>query len=173
MRNVTLDITALNLSIYNVINIVLIDSVGNPCIANNGFTINATITLESNTFNIDLLPNAHVGRVSSYQLTLPSTMKLLFTVPENIDGTPHELLSLCRLGCVRGIINIHNQTLDVEFIEKLDLYLSGDNPYFTASQKAVVELYEYYADHVYETASTIDVMRMMDEYLATILGEYI
>jgi hypothetical protein len=36
------------------------------------------------------------------------------------------------------------------------------------TQKEVVNLYEYYANEIKDTTSTIDIMQMMDEYLATV-----
>ena len=169
MRKVTLIISELNLNINDTIHLSLVDSMGNLCIANNGFMIDEDITITSDLFEIDLLESELVGRDSSYELKLQSSLKFQFKVPQNENDISHELLSLCRLGCTKGIIS--ESKLDSEFIKKLDLYFLGETPRFTPSQKAVVELYEYYADKVFLTLSTIDIMQLMDTHLATITGE--
>jgi hypothetical protein len=79
------------------------------------------------------------------------------------------MLSLCRLGCTKGIINQNG--LDDRFIKKLDMYFLGEIPRFSESQKAVVELYKYFADNFYNTTITIDVMQLMDEHLTKITGD--
>jgi hypothetical protein len=171
MRKVTLDISLLHLNVGDTVHISLVNSVGNKCVASNGFAIDTDFILDSPLFEIELLENENVGKISSYELSLASSLKLVFTVPARIDNTPHELLSLSRLGCAKGIIDKYTKKLSDDFVTKLDRYFIGEKPNFTPTQKAVVELYVYYADNVIETLSTIDIMQLMDEYLATIQGE--
>lgn len=172
MRKVTLSIANLHLNVGDTIKITLINSIGNNCIANNGFAMDSSFILDSDIFEVELLENEKVGQISSYELILPSTLKLVFMVPYNrYQNTPHELLSLCRLGCIKGIIDTTNKKLDSDFIRKLDDHFLGKNSHFTPTQKAIFELYVYYADNVIDSLSTIDVMQLMDEYLATITGE--
>lgn len=171
MREVTLDIAKLGLIVGDVLKIQLIDSVGNVCIANSGYMLDTPITLSSTTLSVELLESSYINMLSFYKITLPSGLKFKFNVPFSFEGTPHDMLSLLQLGCYEGIIDKANSTLSENFVAKLDLYFSGENPYFTKTELDVVRLYEYYANEVIDTTSTIDIMQMMDEYLATIIGE--
>lgn len=171
MREVTLTIAKLGLNVGDVIKLQLIDSVGNVCMANTGYKLDETITLSTPTLNTELLENSYISMLSFYRITLPNGLKFKFSVPFNFEGVPHDMLSLLQLGCYKGIIDQINGTLTKDFVAKLDLYFTGENPHFTKVELDIVRLYEYYADDVYGTTSTIDIMQMMDEYLATIIGE--
>lgn len=171
MRTVTLDISKFGLIVGDTIKLQLINSVGGICASKSGYTLDATIVLDSTTFEIELLESEYIDMISFYQITLPNTLKFNFTVPSSFENTPHDLLSLLQLACYKGIINIEENKLEESFVEKLDLFFTGENPHFTNTQKDVVNLYIYYADKVIDTTSTIDIMQMMDEYLATLIGE--
>ncbi|MBE0498588.1 MAG: hypothetical protein IBX43_05025 [Campylobacterales bacterium] len=168
MRKVTLNIASLSLVAGDTITLKLINSVGSPCYSRSGYTIDQSFVLAADVFEVELKETDLVGIVSSYQLTLPSGLKFNFTVPPSLENIPHELLSLTRLACYADIINQNTKQLDSEFIKQLDLYFTGENPRFSSVQRDLVELYEYYADTVHATPSTIDIMQMMDEYLATL-----
>lgn len=171
MREVTLDIAKLGLIVGNAIKIKLINSVGGACMSSSGYFLDTTIILTTPTLTIELLENKYIDMLTFYQLTIPNGLKFNFSVPFSLEGTPHDLMSLLQLGCYEGIIDQTTSTLAENFIAKLDLYFSGENPHFTKTELDVVRLYEYYANEVIDTTSTIDVMQMMDEYLATITGE--
>lgn len=171
MREVTLDIAKLGLIVGDVLKIQLIDSVGNACMASTGYKLDTTLTLSTTTLTTELLENSYINMLSFYRITLPSGLKFKFSVPFSLEGTPHDMLSLLQLGCYEGIIDKANGTLTENFVEKLNLYFSGENPHFTKTELDIVRLYEYYANEIYGTPSTIDIMQMMDEYLATIIGE--
>lgn len=168
MREVTLTISKLGLHVGDVIKLKLIDSVGNACMSSSGYSLDSTVTLSTAIFTTELLENSYINKKSTYQIMLPSGVKFNFSVPYSLQNRPHDMLSLLQLGCYEGIINRANNSLDENFIQKLDLYFSGENPHFTQTELDVVRLYEYYADEIVETVSTIDIMQMMDEYLATI-----
>jgi len=171
MREVTLNIAKLGLNVGDVIKLQLINSVGGACMSSSGYFLDLTATLQSTTFTIDLLENEFVNMCSSYKLTLPNGISFNFSVLYSAQNSPHDLLSLLQLGCYGGIIDKAKNSLDENFVQKLDLYFSGENPHFTKTELDVVRLYEYYANEIIDTTSTIDIMQMMDEYLATITGE--
>lgn len=171
MREVTLTISKLGLNVGDVIRLRLIDSVGSACMSSSGYSLDSTVTLSAATFTTELLENSHINKTTTYQIMLPSGVKFNFLVPYSLQNRPHDMLSLLQLGCYEGIIDKENNKLDENFVQKLDLYFMGKNPYFTQTELDVVRLYEYYANEVIETTSTIDIMQMMDEYLATIIGE--
>lgn len=171
MREVTLDIAKLGLIVGDAIKLQLVNSVGNVCMASSGYFLDTAITLSSTIFTIELLENEFVNMRSSYKLTLSNGISFNFNVPYSAQNSPHDLLSLLQLGCYEGIIDKAKNSLDENFVQKLDLYFSGENPHFSKTELDVVRLYEYYANEVIDTTSTIDIMQMMDEYLATIAGD--
>lgn len=171
MREVTLEIAKLGLNVGDVVKLKLIDSVGNACMSSSGYSLDITTTLLSANFSIELLENKYINKITSYQIILPSGIKFNFTVPYSLQNAPHDMLSLLQLGCYEGIIDRANKSLDENFIQKLELHFMGKNPRFTKTELDVVRLYEYYANEVIDTTSTIDIMQMMDAYLATITGE--
>lgn len=170
MREVTLTIAKLGLIVGDVIKLQLINSVGAPCMSSDGYSLDLDITLTSDTFSITIHENEHINMLTFYKLTLPSGMKFNFSVPYSFENIAHDLLSLLQLGCYEGIINKSNNTLDERFVQKLDNYFTGENAHFSKTELDVVRLYEYYASEVISTSSTVDVFKMMDEYLATITG---
>jgi hypothetical protein len=122
MRTVTLDITKFGLIVGDTINIQLINSVGNICTSNSGYSLDATIVLDNTIFTIELLESEFINILSSYQLTLPNTLKFNFTVPYSFKNTPHDLLSLLKFACYKGIINVENKKIEESYVEKLEIY---------------------------------------------------
>ena len=173
MRMVSLQIAKLGLSVGDVIKIQLVDSVGNIMVSSTGYALDAEITLDDEIFLYNLQDNDAVNRLSHYRLTLPNLLTFTFTVPYSYENTNHDLLSLLNIGCFHGIIIKIGNTIELDkiFLEKLDLYFTGENPHFSPAQKDLVTLYEYYADEVLETTTTIDIMQLMDNYLATLGNE--
>jgi hypothetical protein len=172
MRKVILNISKLGLIAGNSIDIKLVNSVGTPMMTRMGYSFNASFTLNAPLFEVDLLENEAIDSISMYKITLPSAISFTFEVPLSYDyDLPHDLISLLNIGCFYEIINQDTKTLDSDFIKKLNLYFTGKNPHFTAVQKDIVNLYEYYANEILSVPYTIDVMRMMDEHLSTLIGE--
>ena len=173
MRRVSLDISKLGLIVGDVIKLQLTDSVGKLMTSTVGFSLDVSITLDNNIFTYDLLESNNVNRISYYKLTLPNLLTFNFTLPSCIDGKPHDLLSLLSIGCFRDIIQIDGNAvkLDCKFIEKLNLYFTGENPHFNSTEYDLVKLYEYYAENVIDSISTIDIIKLMDIYLSTIKKE--
>lgn len=171
MREVTLTIAKLGLIVGNVIKIQLINSIGNPCMLSSGYSLNTDITLSSEILTLELLENEHNNNdIAIYQIILPTAIKFNFSVPYSFENTPHDLLSLLQLGCYENIINKYDNKLDDKFVQKLENYFIGENPHFTKTELNIVRLYEYYANEVIDTTSTIDILKMMDAYIATITG---
>lgn len=170
MRKVSLVIAKLGLSVNDVIKLQLVDTVGNILVSGTGYALDASITLDSDTFEYDLLESENINHLSRYKLTLPNLLEFNFTLPYSFENKTHDLLSLLSIGCFDGIVRRDGDEayLDGEFLEKLNLYFTGENPHFSATEKDLVNLYEYYADEVISTENTIDVIQLMDEYLATL-----
>jgi len=171
MRTVTLDISKLGLVVGDAIKVQLVNSIGKLLLSSSGYMLDSTTITTANIFEISLLENEYIDSISNYKIILPSTISFTFKVPVSQENNPHDLLSLMRIGNTKDIINEDTKSLDSEFVKKLDLYFSGENPHFNKTQKNVVELYSYYADNVLKTTSTIDVMQLMDEYLFALVGE--
>lgn len=172
MRKVALPIAKLNITVGDKITIKLVDSVGKDTVSAYGYTYNKEITVANTIEEIELLENDLIPHITNYKLILASGLEFTFTVPYSTKNpTPHNLISLLNIGCVYGIIDVYERRLADQFVEKLNLYFTGENPHFTPSQKDVVVLYEYYANEVIDTPYAIDVIQMMDEYLSTLKGE--
>lgn len=172
MRKVALAIAKLGINVGNKITIKLVDSVGKNTTSTFGYTCNQEITVANAIEEIELLENEFIPHLTNYKIILQSGLEFTFTVPYSTENpTPHDLISLLSIGCVYGIIDTNERRLDDKFVEKINLYFTGENPHFTDAQKDVMNLYEYYANEVIDTTYTIDVIQMMDEYLSTLKGE--
>ena len=173
MRSVTTTIAKLGLNIGDTITVQLINSVGKACMTTDGYIYDETIELDSDTLTLLLRENDTILGKSLYKITLPNDFSFSFTVPTatDTDNKPLDLIGILKVGCFENIITIYGDTtvLASGFIEKLDLYFTGENPHFTPTEKSLVDLYVYYADEVIDTDSTIDVVEMMDKHLATLL----
>jgi hypothetical protein len=172
MRKVVLNIAKLGLVAGNVIKIQLVNSVGAVTISPMGYSFDSSFTLSSALFEVDLLENEAIPTLSSYKITLPNTLSFTFNVPFSYNYTePHDLVSLLNIGCVHGLIDQDTKTLDEDFVSKINLYFTGENPHFSEVQKNIMKLYEYYANEVIDTTYTIDVIELMDAYLSTLIRE--
>lgn len=170
MRKIQLSVSKLGMSIGDTFTVRLVDTVGKPLISTIGYSFDSVLTANTEIMEIELLENDLIPGISNYKIILQSGLNFTFKVPLSDNTTPHELMSLLSIGCVYGVIDIDGNRLDDRFLEKLDLFFSGENPNFSAAQHDVVRMYQRYADEVYGTTATIDVMQMMDEYLSTLKG---
>jgi len=167
LRDVTLDISLIGLSVGDTITLMLMDSVGNKYSDANA--IDETITLNSSLFTKTLPENESFKALTHYKITLESGIYYNFELHLSDSSTkPHDLYPLLSFGCIASILNKYTQKLENEFVNKLDIYFSGGVPHFNIHQQDVVTLYEYYADSVIDKDYTIDIIRLMDEYLSTI-----
>jgi len=168
MRVVMFDISKFGLNVDDEIEINLIDSVGNLLTTSSGYSLNKKIILTEELQKIELQESEYIDVLHFYKIKLPNESSFIFNVPFNSEKKPHDLISLFKLACYKGIINQEEKSLSRKFTNKLDIYFTGKNPHFTNPESEVVRLYEYYADEIKETTSTIDIMKMMDEYLSTL-----
>jgi len=173
LREVVLDITKFGLKVTDVISIKLIDSIGKEHTTADGYSFSKKIVLDSNILTVELRENSTISSLTNYKLTLPSNISFVFKVPYLLEKVPHELSSLFMLSCYKEVFRGINNTsfLADSFLEKLELYFTGENPNFTSTEHDLVKLYEMYADEVVGTTNTIDIAQKIDEYLATIIGE--
>lgn len=171
MRKVALKLESLGIAIGDTITVKLVDSVGKDTMSTFGYSCNKVIITANPNEEIELLENEFIPHITNYKLILKSGLEFTFNVPCSAENLhPHDLISLLNIGCVYGIIDSNDRKLDDGFIEKLNLYFTGENPHFTEAQSDVVRLYEYYADNVIHTPYTIDVIWMMDSYLSSLKG---
>lgn len=172
MRKVTVDIAKLGLSLEDEIKVELVNIVGETFATSDGYSYSETITLDSQILTLDLRENDTFHDTTSYKITTPKKFSFSFVLSSSLypENKPCDLIGLLRIGCFEGIIDIKGDkaVLNNSFLVKLDLYFTGENPHFTNTEKALVDLYEYYADNLHGTDTTIDVVQMMDQYLATI-----
>ncbi len=170
MRNVVFYASKLNLVIGSTINITLIDSIGRACTTPSGYALNSDIVVASERMEIPLMPNELTTFSTQYKITLGNGTRFYFTVPSAPFGEtlPHDMLALLRIGCTREIIDHASGELDEKFLQKLGAFFMGMDAHFTPTQEDVVALYVYYADNVLTETATIDIMKKMDLFLATI-----
>ncbi len=171
MRTVATDISKLGLNVGDTLKIQLLNSVGKPFMTRDGYMLDEEIILSEQILSKELRENDTISSKSFYKITLPNKFTFSFTVKSSDILIPLDLIGIMRVGCFDGIVDASNNTkkLSDDFIRKLNLYFTGENPFFTNTEKSLVDLYEYYADEIIGTDSTIDIVQMMDEYLATIL----
>ena len=170
MRDIALDISLIGLNVGDALTLTLVDSMGNQYThASDGYTIKETITLDTPLFTKTLLENEALDALTHYKITLESGIYYNFELHLSDSSTkPHDLYPLLSFGCIASILNKYTQKLEPDFLQKLDIYFSGGEPHFNVRQQDVVTLYEYYADNVLDTNYTIDIIRVMDEYLSTL-----
>ncbi len=170
MRDVTLDIALIGLTVGDVITLELVDSMGNVYTReSDGYSVNETITLDAQIFQKTLEETSAFELLTHYKITLSSGIYYNFELPiSDTSSAAHDLYPLLKFGCIASILNKYTNKLDNAFVKKLDVYFSVGNPHFSLQQQDVVTLYEYYADNIIDTTSTIDVMRLMDSYLSTL-----
>jgi len=169
MRKVRLDVSKFGLVVGAKIKLELINSIGKLQATTSGYSLDKSIIIENITIiEVKLLESDLVDFLHFYKITLNSELSFTFRVPTNDDSSTHDLISLFKLSCYKGIINQDNKSLSPLFTKKLDFYFSGENPHFTKVEKDIVQLYEYYANDVINGTATIDIMKMMDQYLSKI-----
>jgi len=168
LRDVTLDISLIGLNVGDAITLTLVDSMGQEY-TRSAHAINETITLNSTLFTKSLLENKAIKACTHYKLTLESGIYYNFELHLSDSSTAaHDLYPLLYFGCVASIINKNTQKLDDDFVKKIDVYFAGGEAHFNERQQDVVTLYEYYADNVIDKNYTIDIIRLIDKYIATI-----
>jgi hypothetical protein len=171
MRIVSCPISKLGLVVGDVVNVVLLNSVGTPLLSRRGFSMSSNVAIDSDILSLELLENDLIEQQSHYKLTLPNGLAFNFTIESTLTETiPHDLIYLLHAGCYYGIVKDTNGDveLDEKFLSKLDIYFSGENPFFTKTEQELVDLFIYYADEIKNSGSTIDLVKKIDAYLSTL-----
>mgnify|MGYP000087122582 CR=1 FL=1 len=129
----------------------------------------ALLIEEHNKLEIELFENDKLPITSYYELNVKG-VKFRFQLNSSEDNLVHELISLIQLGSNDGIAYIHNDELVFEndFIKKIELRLTNQEPYFTENQERVFNFFVFYADYVHGTERTIDLIKKLDKRLGSI-----
>jgi len=173
LRKISLKVLNLGINVGDTINIQLVNLVGKPLITLDGYLLNENITIDSLIWEKELRENDTIQSDSSYKLTLPNGFVFNFTIKTTPTQKTIDLIGQLKISCYSDIIDMKNneKVLSDNFIKKLDIYFTGENPYFTKTEQSLFDLYVYYADNIHESETTIDVVEILDEYLSNKKGE--
>lgn len=165
MREVYAKLGQFGLNAGDSVKIHLLNSVGDVC--NMVYSINETVVCGDDSLRVSLLENERIPFESHYQITLPNTLSFTFHLPISSDNLLHDLMSLVRMGCYEEFFI--DGKLIPSFIEKLELFFTGENPHFTNKEQSLLNMYIFYADEVIDDGvATVDVALSMDDCLASI-----
>jgi hypothetical protein len=172
VRTVSANISKLGLNIGDTIKVQLLNSIGKPALSSDGYFYDKDISIDSDILSLTLKENDTIHTKTFYKITTQAGFEFSFEILTSLleDNPTHDLISLLYIGCFENIVYIKNneKLLSDSFLQKLESYFTGENPHFTNAEKSLIDLYEYYADEVIGTDTTIDIIQMMDEYLATL-----
>ena len=172
MRTIRLDITKFGLSVGDIVNLQLIDSMGNQAMSNSGYTINENISLDTQVFEKELLESDKIYTLSSYKLTLPNKYTFKFRLPSDNDNMAHDLIALLMYSCFSQIIdysNPNNPIINTNFVQRLDSLWSGNTEQFSANEETFINVFYHYANEVQVTDATVDIARALDVLLARVV----
>lgn len=167
MREVYAKCENLGLNDGDVVTVHLLNSVG--AVSNLIYAIPTEFICENDSLTLTLLENEKIPFESYYKITLPTTLSFTFSVPVLPENTPHELSSFINIGCFNEFFR--DGKLVDSFVEKLELFFTGENPHFTNKERRLVAVYVFYADKVIgNNVATVDVAMAVDAFLAS-MGE--
>ena len=172
MRKIFADTIAFGLANGDTVTITLLNKVGQELTTtyqNKLISFKQTITIENNNFEVELYENDLLPVASFYEL-LVKNIKFRFQLNSSHENLSHELTSLLQLGSNDGIAYIHNEELVFEddFIKKIELKLTNQEPYFSENQERAFNFFVFYADYVHEIKGTIDLSKSLDKHLSKI-----
>ena len=172
MRKIFADTSAFGLNNGDKVTITLFNKVGQELTTtyqNRLITFKETIEITNNKLEIELFENDKLPITSYYELNVKG-VKFRFQLNSSEDNLVHELISLIQLGSNDGIAYIYNDELVFEddFIKKIELRLTNQEPYFTENQERVFNFLIFYADYVHGTERTIDLEKSLDKNLSKI-----
>lgn len=172
MRKIIADAKAFGLSNDQTVNIKLLDRIGQPLSTtykNQLISFNKTITITDGILEVELYENDLIPVNSFYEIEITG-VKFRFQLNQDTDNLAHDLTSLLQLGSNDGVAYLNNDKLVFEddFIKKVELKLTNQEPYFTENQERVFNFFVFYADYVYGTERTIDLEKELDEYLGSL-----
>ena len=151
MRKIFADSLAFGLNNGDTVNITLFNKIGQELTTtyqNKLINFNKEITIENNKLEVELYENDKI-LVSSYYELLINKIKFRFQLNSNENNLPHELTSLIQLGSNDGISYFDNEKLifEDEFIKKIELKLTNQEPYFSENQERVYDFFIFYANY--------------------------
>lgn len=169
MRKIFTEASLFGLTNGEKVTITLINKIGHELTTtyqNKLINFKKDIEIVNNKLEVELYENDKTYPSSLYELNIKG-LKFRFKIDSNNLNTPHELTSLLQLGSNDGISYIENEKVIFEndFINKMELKLSGKEPYFTNNQERVFEFFIFYADYVYGKPLTIDLEESLDKFL--------
>lgn len=169
MRKIFTEASLFGLTNGEKVTITLINKIGHELTTtyqNKLINFKNDIEIVNNKLEVELYENDKTYPSSLYELNIKG-LKFRFKIDSNNLNTPHELTSLLQLGSNDGIAYIHNDELIFEddFIKKIELKLTNQEPYFTENQERVFNFFVYYADFVFGKNFTIDLEEKLDQYL--------
>ena len=172
MRKIFADASAFGLNNGDTVTITLFYKIGQErttTYQNRLITFKETIEITNNKLEIELFENDKLPITSYYELNVKG-VKFRFQLNFSEDNLTHELISLIQLGSNDGIAYIYNDELVFEndFIKKIELRLTNQEPYFTENQERVFNFFVFYADYVHGTERTIDLEKSLDIQLSKI-----
>lgn len=170
MRKIFADTNAFGLNNGDKVSIILLNKIGQELTTtydNKLISFNETIEIIDNKLEVELYENDKFFVSSYYELTIKG-VKFRFQLNSKNDSA-HELVSLLQLGSNDGIAYIENDKLifEDEFVKKIELKLTNQEPYFTENQERVFNFFIFYADYIHETDKTIDLEKDLDKYLGS------
>ncbi len=174
MRKIFADSLAFGLNNGDTVNITLFNKIGQELTTtyqNKLINFNKEITIENNKLEVELYENDKI-LVSSYYELLINKIKFRFQLNSNENNLSHELTSLIQLGSNDGISYFDNEKLifEDEFIKKIELKLTNQEPYFSENQERVYDFFIFYANYFHGSGKTIDLEKYLDQYLGGING---
>ncbi len=172
MRKIFADASAFGLANGDTITITLLNKIGQELTTtynNKLISFKKVIEIIDNKIEVELYENDKLPITSFYELNINSN-KFRFQLNSSDTNLTHEIVSLLQLGSNDGIAYIHNDELIFEddFIKKIELKLTNQEPYFTENQERVFNFFIFYADYVMNTGTTIDLENKLDEYLGSL-----
>lgn len=172
MRKIFADANAFGLTDGDKITITLLNKVGQELTTiyqNKLISFKENITISNNKLEVELYENDKLPIMSFYELLIKE-VKFRFQLNSSEDNFIHELTSLLQLGSNDGIAHLHNDELVFEddFIKKIELKLTNQEPYFSENQERVFNFFVFYADYVYGSEKTIDLEKSLDIQLSKI-----
>lgn len=172
MRKIFADASAFGLVNGDTITITLLNKIGQELTTtynNKLISFKKAIEIIDNKIEVELYENDKLPINSFYELNINSN-KFRFQLNSSDTNLTHEIVSLLQLGSNDGIAYIHNDELIFEddFIKKIELKLTNQEPYFTENQERVFNFFVFYADYVMNTGTTIDLENKLDEYLGSL-----
>ncbi len=172
MRKIFADASAFGLANGDTITITLLNKIGQELTTtykDKLISLKKEIQISSNKIEAELYENDLINENSFYEINIKN-VKFRFKINSSKVNLPHELASLLQLGTNDGIAYFHNGKLVFEddFIKKIELKLTNQEPYFTENQERVFNFFVYYADYVHGTERTIDLEKSLDIQLSKI-----